>query len=366
MRLKVGLDSFHRLEDKVIFLLSQEFPLSVKDIHQSVSRGASHKVSYQALHKLIQKLMKEGVLFNDCKRYSLHTNWLYSMKRFAENASGSASDFALTFSQKVDSRLTKVVDDDFKKEIQEDVHHLIVDKLLHRLDEWYATYYDPKKIEKKSILRTADFRNKRVLELGSGTGRISFQLASPTKSFVGVDVSEECVRFCNHIVEKKKIKNAHFVHSSIEKLDSSLGKFDIIISSWVGLHYLVDQPGICKKLHQFLVRGGKLIVLEAYQGSEYVTILDLLAKRKSVIALKTEQLKQHLMSEFGNLNEKIISTEYVFPSVEKVKETFKIELQYEGLMTWTPLMDEKIQRYLSSKQHPKTIGEMFRLIVCQA
>lgn len=366
MRLKVGLDSFHRLEDKVIFLLSQEFPLSVKDIHHAVSKGASNKVSYQALHKLIQKLMKEGVLFNDCKRYSLHTNWLYSMKRFAENASGSKSDFALTFSQKVDSRLTKVVDDDFKKEIQEDVHHLIVDKMLRRLDEWYVAYYDPKKIETKSILEAVDFKKKRVLELGSGTGRISFQLIPLTKSFVGVDVSEECVRYCNRITEKKKIKNARFMHSSIEKLDLSRGKFDIIISSWVGLHYLADQPVICKKLHQLLAHGGKLIVLEAYQGSEYVEILDLLAKRKSVIALKTEQLKQHLMSEFGNLNEKIISTNYIFPSVEKVKETFKIELQYEGLMTWTSLMDEKIQRYLASKKHPKMIGEMFRLIVCNA
>lgn len=57
-----------------------------------------------------------------------------------------------------------------------------------------ATEIDPHGVMPCGILRAADFRNARVLEVGAGDGRLTFQYAAEPRSIVGIDVKEPEIR----------------------------------------------------------------------------------------------------------------------------------------------------------------------------
>lgn len=46
----------------------------------------------------------------------------------------------------------------------------------------------------KTVLRAADFRDARVLEVGTGDGRLTFQYAAETRSVLGIDIKEWDIR----------------------------------------------------------------------------------------------------------------------------------------------------------------------------
>lgn len=71
------------VKDSIILILAEERSLEAREIHSSVKK---HKldVSYQAIHKELKKLLKNGILQNEHKSYSLDKNWIRDLKRFVE------------------------------------------------------------------------------------------------------------------------------------------------------------------------------------------------------------------------------------------------------------------------------------------
>ena len=351
------------VQDQVVFILAEEYPLSIRELYRRILRDGTRKVTYQAVHKAVQRMLKSGILFADQHQFSLHVNWLNSLRKFADSVSGSVKQDSISFSHAVPSRLTRAMDDAFRKDLETEIRTLVVQRMVERMNEWYSKYYDPSHKEWKAIQELLVLKGKKVLEVGSGTGRITFNLAKSARSVMAVDKVPEFLSYIQQKAHKEKVHNIHFFASDVQEIEKLDQTFDIIVSSWTMLHYQKDPPSIVKKLYGLLKPKGVLLVIEAFPGSEYVEILDLLVKRKSVISAKTEELKRHLMDSFGNVEEHILSTQYAFPSAEKFKETFKIELQYEGLMKWTSSMDAKMDNYLAGKKELK-VGEMARLIKC--
>src|SRR5437773_3729041 len=52
-----------------------------------------------------------------------------------------------------------------------------------------------------------DIENKRILDLGCGTGRLSLLLAKRAKEVVGLDISKNSVAIANKTANKYKIRN---------------------------------------------------------------------------------------------------------------------------------------------------------------
>jgi predicted transcriptional regulator len=71
------------VKDAIILILSKEWPLRAKEIYPRVKK---HKlnVSYQAVHKELQWLLKNGILQKEHKSYSLNKIWIGKLKKFVE------------------------------------------------------------------------------------------------------------------------------------------------------------------------------------------------------------------------------------------------------------------------------------------
>jgi 16S rRNA A1518/A1519 N6-dimethyltransferase RsmA/KsgA/DIM1 with predicted DNA glycosylase/AP lyase activity len=57
-----------------------------------------------------------------------------------------------------------------------------------------ATEVDPARVMPHAILQAADLGNARILEVGAGDGRLTFQYSSEARSVIGIDTKELDIR----------------------------------------------------------------------------------------------------------------------------------------------------------------------------
>lgn len=75
----------------IINKLSQQWPLTLKQLHQHAIRDAGLNVSYQAIHKAIQQLEEEKIIAKGEKGYQLHAEWIKSVTHLAQGITHSYS-----------------------------------------------------------------------------------------------------------------------------------------------------------------------------------------------------------------------------------------------------------------------------------
>ena len=72
-------------KDLIIELLSREWPLSAKEIHNRLKREHSSECSYQATHKLLNQLAEEKVVVKEGKNYGLDKGWIKNLKNLGSD-----------------------------------------------------------------------------------------------------------------------------------------------------------------------------------------------------------------------------------------------------------------------------------------
>lgn len=88
--------------------------------------------------------------------------------------------------------------------------------------------------DEKEALKEINWKNKKVLEVGCGTGRFAYELAKKGASVLAVDYSEEGIKIAKNLY---KHKNLSFECKDVKK---TKGKFDIIVS--LGTLEHLDRP----------------------------------------------------------------------------------------------------------------------------
>lgn len=99
-----------------------------------------------------------------------------------------------------------------------------------------------------------DWRDKRILDVGCGTGAILKQLGSPERN-VGIDLAPEAISFC----QKRGLTNVQ--QGDICALPFADGSFDAVICSSVLYHeWVLDVAGALREMHRVLRPDGLLLI----------------------------------------------------------------------------------------------------------
>lgn len=91
---------------------------------------------------------------------------------------------------------------------------------------------DPERNETKYLHAFADFANKRVLELGCGEGRMTWQYAKATRTTIGVDSDQDSLRIAKVDTPHDLAGKVNFASGASEYLPFSKETFDIAVLAW--------------------------------------------------------------------------------------------------------------------------------------
>ncbi|GEM_PF-2415921 len=141
---------------------------------------------------------------------------------------------------------------------------------LKRMDssEFYVNYtkkvaVNPNLTEKyESIIKKyTSLKNKDVLDIGCGTGRLAIHLGKLVKHWSGIDISSESIDTARKNIEKFGLEDKiNFKVGSFKEIPFDK-KFDMVISS-NSLHFEPDKDGAFESVYNSLKSDGYFIIFE--------------------------------------------------------------------------------------------------------
>jgi ubiquinone/menaquinone biosynthesis C-methylase UbiE len=95
-----------------------------------------------------------------------------------------------------------------------------------------ASIKDPEGAEIRALRRLIDFTGLRVLEVGSGEGRLTWRYAVSTRSVVGIEPDAEALGRARADTPPELADRVSFRLLDATELDEPAGSFDVAFLSW--------------------------------------------------------------------------------------------------------------------------------------
>jgi len=353
------------VENHIINILATNFPLKSKEIHEELKKR-NLTMGYKYVYKCLQNLLKQNIIEKKGLKYELSKKYISQLKSFVDLSSKNYQINQNVFMDTLNSSILSILTKKDQDEVYNKMLKLLNKEIQIKLNEWYSAYYDPNGFEFKKILKEGKLKGKNVLELGTGTGRITFNLVKHAKHVTTIDNDKDALNYCEMKAKELNIKNLTFIQKNIKNLSEIKGKYDVIVSGWSGLHYSEEKDKLIKSLYNLLRKNGILIIIEAYSGSDYMKVLNTIRARPNLnVDSKQKELKDALFQVFGNVDENIVNSYYKYPTIEKAEEAFKIELVYEEGVIWTDKDSDKLKKALNKLDNPLKISEPPLFYICK-
>lgn len=118
-----------------------------------------------------------------------------------------------------------------------------LDQAVHRFDPTYASIrsmsgarnisaYPPEGMEIRLIEQFASLRGRRILEVGCGDGRLTFQYAPTAGAVLAIDPDRPSIEDALDEQARLRLGNVTFRVGSVERLPSRGAPFDVALFSW--------------------------------------------------------------------------------------------------------------------------------------
>jgi len=168
-------------------------------------------------------------------------------------------------------------------------------------------------------------RDKKVLELGVGTGNVLEKISGYTNKMTGIDISSK-------MLEKAKVKlpTLQFIKSDLETVDlSALGTFDIVLAC--GVFEFVDSLEILfEKISQFLNAEGLFCFTYEISAKDFVvnTKLPNIKKNLPKLPFNVFPRNKDQIAAILNKNNFTIVDSFEFDGYLKYNKNEKISIPY--------------------------------------
>ena len=194
----------------------------------------------------------------------------------------------------------------------------------------------------RNITDLVDIENKSILELGCGTGRITFALAEKVQELTAIDIDSNAIQ---NAQQRNVYENVTFLVENIEDFDLER-KFDLILSIGVGYMYLRDLPNAINNISHHLEEEGVFLAICSSPGDEYQRIVDLLVE-ENVRTISFYKEFEKILSNYFTFEKRLLKGQRSFSNFEELVLCFQRELK------------EEYQTELND-QHSQQLGEYFQ------
>lgn len=207
-------------------------------------------------------------------------------------------------------------------------------KFTTKLRKYNAEYYNAFKRCKDDILFYEQFisDNVSVLELGCGTGRVTFPLAEKAKQVIGVDISKEMISKAKKQAKRENIK---FLLGDMTSLNLNI-KFDLVIAPFRVLQALETENEVLKSLE----------TIKKHLSPKGLGILSIFNPYLSKDDMKTKWIQGN-ETECGETvlkNGDVLKHSEIKKHLDAEKQVFYVDLIYRRYRN-NKLVDEHINQF---------------------
>jgi ubiquinone/menaquinone biosynthesis C-methylase UbiE len=198
---------------------------------------------------------------------------------------------------------------------------------------------------KQSLTALLPPQCSRLLDLGSGTGRLPRILKDEFDQIIALDLHRAM------LLEQQREANLQIVEGDMRQLPIPSASFDVVSAGWAIGHLCGWYPQtwrqevsrVLEEMRRTVRPGGTVMIMETYSTGAFEP-----APPTAGLA----QLYQWFAEEWG-FNHQVISTDYLFPSPEIAREQMGFFFGEE--------LSEKIERY-QWRQVPEWTGIWWKTV----
>jgi len=95
-----------------------------------------------------------------------------------------------------------------------------------------ALIIDPEQNEIRALERVTDWRGKRVIEIGCGTGRLTLRLAGLGARVQAIDVKQALVREARENLPRRFAEQISYHTGQSESMAFRTASFDLAVFAW--------------------------------------------------------------------------------------------------------------------------------------
>jgi ubiquinone/menaquinone biosynthesis C-methylase UbiE len=146
----------------------------------------------------------------------------------------------------------------------------------------------------------------RLLDVGSGPGTITADLARRVREVVALEISDEAAELTRAELGRQGIGHVEVRVGDVQDLDLGDAEFDVVHAHQV-LQHLADPVAALREMRRVVKPGGIIVILNHFRSQRRVTgwLEDLLAPVCTRLGWKSNLMMEPLLEQVGLVPESI-------------------------------------------------------------